>query len=476
MALLHYFSRAPNPSCLPATVPSLSRKELRETNAAVKSSHATSKIRGKYSDYTPEDRAKIGKYAAENGPARAVRHFSSVLGMKVPETTARRLKSEYLLKIKEVHVIGDENANPVVTSLPTKRQGRPLLLSQDLDQSVQTYISSLRDLGGVVSTSIVMAAATGIIAARNPGLLRENGGLIQLTKAWAKSLLKRMGYVKRKGSNAGKLSLSHFTELQEQFLADIKAEVLMKDIPQGLIFNWDQTAIELVPTGQWTMNRAGAKMIPIAHSDDKRQVTAVFAATMTGKYLPTQVIYKGKTERCHPMVKAPQGWDIWHSENHWSNQNTMKRYIEKIIIPFVTQTREALALDKTQPALAIFDCFRGQTTPAILSLLEKHNIVAVQVPANCTDKLQPIDVSINKPIKDGMKSKFQAWYAGEVQKQLEEVPLDKVKVDLAAAVVKANATNWMISVWNALEARPEVAINGFKRAGIYDAIVSVTED
>ena len=38
---------------------------------------------GFYTDYTLEDRAKIGKYTTENGPARASRHLS------VPETTVR---------------------------------------------------------------------------------------------------------------------------------------------------------------------------------------------------------------------------------------------------------------------------------------------------------------------------------------------------------------------------------------------------
>ena len=42
------------------------------------------------------------------------------------------------------------------------------------------------------------------------------------------------------------------------------------------------------------MHRAKEKVIPIAGSDDKCQITAVFAATLTGEYLPPQVIYKGK--------------------------------------------------------------------------------------------------------------------------------------------------------------------------------------
>ena len=44
---------------------------------------------GTYTDYPPEDRAQIGRYAAENGPARATRHFT------VSDTTGRRLQSKW---------------------------------------------------------------------------------------------------------------------------------------------------------------------------------------------------------------------------------------------------------------------------------------------------------------------------------------------------------------------------------------------
>ena len=64
-----------------------------------------------------------------------------------------------------------------------------------------------------------------------------------------------------------------------------------------------------------------------------------------------------------------------------------------------------LTPNKDRPALAIFDSFKGQTTPDIISILQSHNIIAVQVPANCNDKLQPLDVSLNKPVKDEMKKK-----------------------------------------------------------------------
>ena len=70
----------------------------------------------------------------------------------------------------------------------------------------------------------------------------------------------------------------------------------------------------------------------------------------------------------------------------------MIRYIEEVIVPFVDKKKAELKLSITYPALAIFDCFTGQTTPALKSLLRKHHIRFIIVPPNCTDKLQPLDI------------------------------------------------------------------------------------
>ena len=155
-------------------------------------------------------------------------------------------------------------------------------------------------------------------------------------------------------SPAGKCTISEFGELKEVFLADVAGVAVMRNIPKDLIFNWDQTGLSVIPTGNWTMHKAGAKIVPIAHSDDKRQITAVLAANAKGEYLPPQLIYKGKTTRCHPDVEFLAGWDIWHSDNHWSNEDTMKQYLEKIVIPFVDRKRKELSLQDNQPYMMDF--------------------------------------------------------------------------------------------------------------------------
>ena len=169
--------------------------EMKPSQAALTQLETPEKGRGQYNVYTAKERAQIGKYAAENGPASAVRHFSKVLGRNLPETTARRLKAEYLVVLKSVAAKGGEKGAVHVASLPKMAVERPLLLGKDLDTCVQDCINALRKVGRVVNTTIAMAAANGIITARNPALLVQHGGHLEITKAWVKSLFQRMGYV-----------------------------------------------------------------------------------------------------------------------------------------------------------------------------------------------------------------------------------------------------------------------------------------
>ena len=65
------------------------------------------------------------------------------------------------------------------------------------------------------------------------------------------------------------------------------------------------------------MDQQGAKWVEVSGVDHKRSITAVFCGSLTGDFLHLQVIYKGKTNRCHYKYEFPLGWHITHAPKHW---------------------------------------------------------------------------------------------------------------------------------------------------------------
>ena len=135
-----------------------------------------------------------------------------------------------------------------------------------------------------------------------------------------------------------------------------------------------------------------------------------------------------------------------------------------MIIPYVKREREALKLQDDHCALALFDVFKGQCTARVMKILEENNILYVTIPNNCTDRLQPLDLSVNKPAKDFVRTKFREWYGGKVCKQLEEGVNEEV--DMRMSNMKPLTAHWMMDLHHHLASRPSIIINGFKAAGI----------
>ena len=120
------------------------------------------------------------------------------------------------------------------------------------------------------------------------------------------------------------------------------------------------------------MEKEGLSRVEIVGVDNKQQITAVFATSLAGDFLPPQRIYKGNTVRCLPTISFPHDSHITHSENHWSNERTMIAYIERILLPYITKIREELKLQSDYPALVIFDKFTGQGTEKVLKSTQEQ--------------------------------------------------------------------------------------------------------
>ena len=120
-----------------------------------------------------------------------------------------------------------------------------------------------------------------------------------------------------------------------------------------------------------------------------------------------------------------------------------------------------LDLYTTFPALALFDAFKGQTTESVYKLLESNAIYAVNILVNCTDRLQPMDLSVNRNIKEFLKNKFGKWYASMVFANWDD-SLTPASLDLWLSIMKPLNAKWLLDTHSYLSRNPSMILNGFK--------------
>ena len=94
------------------------------------------------------------------------------------ESTIRNLKKEFL-RIRQ-----DTGSDP--STLEKAERRAPLLLGKS-EEDVKTYVSYVRNCGGVINTHLLIRCAKGIIKNKVRQLLFEYGGTITITKTWAQT-------------------------------------------------------------------------------------------------------------------------------------------------------------------------------------------------------------------------------------------------------------------------------------------------
>ena len=121
------------------------------------------------------------------------------------------------------------------------------------------------------------------------------------------------------------------------------------------------------------------------------------------------VIYEGKTVQSLARFKFPQEYSLSINKKHYSNEAESIKLIEEIILPYVKEKRKRLS-KPDQAALATFDVFRVQITDDVLNLFKENNIKTDFVPANMTNLLQPLDLTVNGYSKKSCHKTFNHWY------------------------------------------------------------------
>ena len=263
-------------------------------------------------------------------------------------------------------------------------------------------------------------------------------------------------------------------EKKYTFQKKINDLVKWQNILPDLVLNFDQNPLSYITVGNTTLKFESATSVPVKGKGKSKQITGTFTLSASEKFLPMQLIYAGKTERCHPQgIKFSSDFDVTHSENHWSNEILTRQHVTEVIMPYAKQQCKKLGLSDDYKCLLIFDVFKGQTTDAHLQVLDKNNFVYVFVPPSLTNHFQPLDLNVNTHAKTFLKEKFQQGCAQQIQKELDSGQnIYQVNTETKLWTMKLIHAHWIISLYDKFSNSDEMVIKPFQMASITEALTN----
>ena len=278
----------------------------------------------KYTKWQNAEAARIAEATIKYGPAEAASKMSKILNKKINESTCRSMRKRY---VAQQRLNNFENVIFFILSfvfqcffsyqlevLP-KQAGRPTNLPDEIDNRIRITLTAMRDKDLVVNNFVMRCIGEAIARADCPSVLVQFGGIVQLEVSWARSLLKRMNMVKRKATKSCKADIPNKEKEIAAFQQKLRDMALEFATPPELIVNFDEMGVRMVPVGNWTFERRGAKQVKVDGCDDKREITVTVSSSMSGELLPLQIIYAGTTERCHRNIKYPASFSVTQSQH-----------------------------------------------------------------------------------------------------------------------------------------------------------------
>ena len=97
----------------------------------------------------------------------------------------------------------------------------------------------------------------------------------------------------------------------------IALNVFCYNIIPAFVLNADQMGLVLLQSRNHTWVEKGTKSVGVLAGGEKRQITALPLVSADGQLIVIQLIFGGKTMRCHPVGALPAGLLYDHSLSHW---------------------------------------------------------------------------------------------------------------------------------------------------------------
>ena len=278
------------------------------------------------------------------------------------------------------------------------------------------------------------------------------------TTSWLSCFMKRKNFVMRQKTRISQRLPEEFEEKILQFQRTIIRMRQRAHYNLQLIGNMDETPLNFDMPPNRTVHAAGDKTVVIKTSgNEKNHFTVVLGCMADGTKLMPMIIFKRKRM---PKEPIPAGVLVHVHEKGWMDEAGMKLWVRKI-----WGHRPGGLMKKK--SLLVLDTFKAHATESVKDRLAGENSDFVFIPGGLTNQLQPLDVSINKPFKDKVRTAWTEWMTtSDVHEYTKSGRLKKPSIILWC--------QWIKEKWDKID--PAIIIKAFKKCSISNALDGSEDD
>jgi len=202
-----------------------------------------------------------------------------------------------------------------------------------------------------------------------------------------------------------------------------------------------------------TVDQVGTKSVCVRTTgSEKRHITVVLAVTASGDVISPMIIFKGKREL---KLKCPKGWIVAVQQKAWMDEVLMAKWVKEIYRQYTNR----------KPSLCVLDSFRAHITEKVKKDFKRVGAQLAVIPGGCTSKLQPLDVSVNKPFKAYLRVSWSNFIREATEEMVKSKETDD-PIERLRPADKQLVVNWIVSAVDKLKEKKELIRNSFRVTGI----------
>lgn len=169
------------------------------------------------------------------------------------------------------------------------------------------------------------------------------------------------------------------------------------------IWNMDETAFFLNPTGGCVIAEKGKFVYGTSSNSNKENVTTLITVNAEGDFAPPLTLYKFERLPLSYIKLAPPKWGIGKSKNRWMTAETFLQYFENVFYKYLIERNAEF------PVIVFLDGHTSHLSIHLCRFCRERQIIVICLHPNATHILQPLDVAVFYPLKARWKKEVSLW-------------------------------------------------------------------